>query len=226
VGEEYRRYYRFPEDRILFIPNGVDRERYRPVSDRAALRRELGLPERETLLLFVGHEFKRKGLRLILEGMAQCRSATKPVLVVAGGDQPDAYRASARALGIEARVRFLGLRSDAHRLCAASDLFVFLSNYESFGLVGLEALASGLPVITTRVSGMEDYVEDGENGCFTERSAEGFAATLARVLDDPALLERIRAGARPSTESYAWPEIAERYLEAFERILAGTRNPG
>jgi UDP-glucose:(heptosyl)LPS alpha-1,3-glucosyltransferase len=218
VGEEFRRIYGMPDDRMLLIPNGVDRERFRPAPDRAALRRRLGVPENAFVLLFAGHEFHRKGLRLILEGMAQCPSAAEPILLVAGGDDPRTYRELAKSLGIDGRVHFLGRRSDVHDLYAAANLFVFLSNYESAPLVGLEALAAGLPLITTRVNGMEDFVEPEANGLFTERSAGGFASVLARVMDDPELLERLRAGARPSTEPYAWPRVAERYLEAFERF--------
>lgn len=220
VAQEYERYYGVPAERIFFIPNGVDRARYRPADDRAALRRELGLPERERLLLFVGHEFARKGLRLVIEGLASCRSAAQPVLLVVGADRPGAYRDRARALGVADRVRFLGPRSDLWRLYPACDLFVFLSNYEACPLVGLEALASGLPILTTRVNGMEDFVRDGENGLFVERDAQAFAAALERLLDDDGLFARLQANARPSSEPYDWPRIAQQYREAFERILA------
>jgi glycosyltransferase involved in cell wall biosynthesis len=225
VADEFRRHYSVPAGRILFIPNGVDRDRYHPVADRAALRRELTLPVDTPLLLFVGHEFTRKGLRLILEGLARCQVDPQPVLAVVGGDDPAPYRAQARALGIAQRVHFFGRRADVWRFCAAADLFVFLSNYEACPLVGLEALASGLPLLTTRVSGMEDFVEPGVNGLFVQRDAGDFARTLARVLQDRELLAKLRAGARPSTESYAWPQIAQRYLEAFERIQGRSAGP-
>ncbi len=220
VAQEYAHYYGVPAERILFIPNGVDRARYRPAEDRAALRRELGLPEHERLLLFVGHEFARKGLRFIIEGMASCRSVAQPVLLVVGADRPGAYRDRARALGLGDRVRFLGPRSDLWRLYGACDLFVFLSNYESCPLVGLEALASGLPILTTRVNGMEDFVRDGENGLFVERDGQAFARALERLLDDEVLFAHLQANARPSSEPYDWPRVAQQYREAFERILA------
>ncbi|MBN1827218.1 MAG: glycosyltransferase family 4 protein [Candidatus Eisenbacteria bacterium] len=218
VADEFRRFHRYPDDRIHFIPNGVDRERFRPAADKIALRRELGLPEEKTLLLFVGHEFARKGLSIILEGMAGCAAAEGALLLVAGGDDPSPYVERARALGIAGRVLFLGARSDVHRLYAAADLFVFLSNYESCPLVGLEALASGLPVITTRVSGMEDFIRHGENGFFVERNEAAFTATLGRVIGDADLRARISAAARPSTEPYAWAKIAARTIETMERI--------
>ena len=220
VGREYERHYGVPAERIFCISNGVDRARYRPAEDRAALRRELGLPEDERLLLFVGHEFARKGLRLVIEGLAICRPAARPILLVVGADRPGPYRERARALGVGERVRFLGLRSDLCRLYAACDLFALLSNYEAFGLVGLEALASGLPVVTTRVSGMEDYIRDGENGLLVERGARAFASALERLLDDPGLFARLKANARPSSAPYDWVRIAQQYREAFERILA------
>jgi glycosyltransferase involved in cell wall biosynthesis len=105
---------------------------------------------------------------------------------------------------------------------AASDLFVMLSNYESCPLVGLEALASGLPVITTRVSGMEDYVKEEVNGLFVTRDAKSTAAALERILGDRDLFERLSAAARPSTEDYDWDRIAERYM----KLLSEIRRPG
>jgi len=218
VADEFRRHHRLPEDRIHFIPNGVDRERFRPAADKAALRRELDLPEEKTLLLFAGHEFARKGLGIILEGMAGCAAAEEAVLLVAGGDDPAPYRERARELGFAERVLFLGAREDIHRLYAAADLFVFLSNYESCPLVGLEALASGLPVITTRVSGMEDYVRDGENGLFTGRNEAEFAAALGRLLGDGDLRARMGDAARASTEGYGWADIAARYIETMKSL--------
>ncbi len=220
VAREYQHYYGLPAERIFLIPNGVDRARYRPASDRVALRRELGLPGQERLLLFVANEFERKGLRLVIEGLAACRSGARPILLVVGADRPGAFRERARALGIEARVRFLGPRADLWRLYAACDLFVLLSNYEAFGLVGLEALAAGLPVVTTRVSGLEDYVRHEENGLFVDRDPGAFAAALERLLENEALLARLRANARPSSAGYDWRTIAQRYREAFGRILA------
>jgi UDP-glucose:(heptosyl)LPS alpha-1,3-glucosyltransferase len=188
------------------------------VTDRRALRRQLNLPEEETLLLFVGHEFGRKGLRPIIEGLARCPAAGRTQLLVVGRDDPAPYRRLAASRGLGDRVRFFGPRSDVHRFFAAADLFIFLSNYESFGLVGLEALSSGVPVIASRVSGLEDYVKEGENGLLVERDPESLAQALTRVLNDSELFERLRTGARPSTESYAWSKIADQYLAAFKRI--------
>ncbi len=220
VAQEYERFYGIPPGRIVCIPNGVDRERYRPAGDKGALRRELGLPQGERLALFAGHEFARKGLREAIEGVALCRPDARPSLLVAGGDRPDRYRALAHSAGIEERVRFLGPRADLPRLYAACDLFLFLSNYESFGLVGLEALSAGLPVITTRVSGVVDYIREEENGLFVERNGAAVARALERLATDGALFERLRGNARASSEAYDWQLVAARYLTAMERMLA------
>jgi len=74
--------------------------------------------------------------------------------------------------------------------------------------------------VTTRVSGMEDYIRDGENGLLVERGARAFASALERLLDDPGLFARLKANARPSSAPYDWVRIAQQYREAFERILA------
>jgi UDP-glucose:(heptosyl)LPS alpha-1,3-glucosyltransferase len=218
VAAEFRRWYQLPAEKIFLIPNGVDRDEFAPAPDRATLRERLGLPAEEFLLVFVAHEFERKGLRFILEGMAQSTAAQRPHLLVIGRDEPAPYCALAAELGLAERVHFLGLRENVREYYAASDLFVFLSNYESCCLVGLEALASGLPVVASSVNGIDDYVEDGENGLIVERSAAGLAGALERLLGDPALLARLGDAARPSSAPYEWDAVARRYLEVLERI--------
>jgi glycosyltransferase involved in cell wall biosynthesis len=222
VAREFHELYGVPAERIISIPNGVDRNTFRPATDKRALRSRLGLPVDKTLILFVGHEFERKGLRPIMEGVASARGADRCDLVVVGRDRRGPYQSLADSLGLGRRTHFLGARPNVPDFMAASDLFVMLSNYESCPLVGLEALASGLPVITTRVSGMEDYVKEEVNGLFVTRDAKSTAAALERILGDRDLFERLSAAARPSTEDYDWDRIAERYM----KLLSEIRRPG
>ena len=136
VAEEYQRHHRFPKERIVLVPNGVDRDRFRPAEEKRALRRKRGLPEEPFLILFAGNELKRKGLRFASEGLASCRSPRLPHLLVAGADKPSFYRGLARARGVEERVHFLGSVRGIEEVQRASDLFLLLSDYEPFGLVG------------------------------------------------------------------------------------------
>jgi len=224
VAREYRRYHRFPEERIFLVPNGVDRSRFRPAEEKRAVRRERGLPEDPFLILFAGNEFKRKGLRFAIEGLALCRSAHLPHLLVAGADKPSPYRELARARGVEERVHFLGPVREIEEVQRAADLFLLLSDYEPFGLVAMEALSSGIPVLSTPVGGVKDYLKHELNGLFVERNGEAVARALDRVLEDESLRNRLAANARDSTEAYGWSPIADKYLELCERVLEERRN--
>jgi len=92
--------------------------------------------------------------------------------------------------------------------------------YETFALVCLEAMASGLPVLASPVGGIEDYLVDGENGFYMQRDHKEIAAKLDRVLGDPVLHARIREHGLITAQDYAWEKIARQYLSLFEELMA------
>lgn len=218
IVEELQRHYGVPRARIALIPNGVNLERFSPApDDRAATRRELDLGADAPLLLFVGHEFDRKGLAhaigaLVHPGM---EAAT---LLVAGAGARAVFEQQAERLGVGGRVVFLGPRQDLPRLYRAADAFVFPTAYESFSLTCMEALGCGLPVFATAVGGIEDYLQDGVNGRVVPPDAAGIAAALAPMLADPALQTWFRAGATATARNYGWPAIAERYRALLQEV--------
>ena len=218
VAEELRRLHHVPMSRIAVIPNGVNIERFHPnVGDRAGVRREFMIPDAAPLLLFVGHEFERKGLSTIIRAMARLRPDV--YLLVVGNGISGPYRAMAQQAGIAAgHVIFAGGRQDLPRVYPAADAFVFPTYYEAFPLVCIEAMAAGLPLFATRVGGIEDYLKEGVNGSFITRDPEDLAAQLQPVLADPALRRRLSLGARATAEEYAWPKIAARYLDLLRSL--------
>jgi UDP-glucose:(heptosyl)LPS alpha-1,3-glucosyltransferase len=127
-------------------------------------------------------------------------------------------RAVARRHDVVDRVLFVGQQGDVTEFLAASDMFVLPSYYESSGLVFLEALASGLPVIATRVGAAAEVVADGENGFLVEHDA----AMIADRLEQLAAADLIpwRERARASVANHTWREVARRYLDLAERIAA------
>lgn len=211
VAADFRRLYGTAPERLVVIENGVDPERFRPAPDRDALRRRLGLPTDATLLLFVGQQFETKGLRVALHALARVRALPAPWLLVAGEDDPGPYRRLAGDLGLAGRVVFLGLQRDLAPHMAAADLLLLLSEYEAFGLAGLEALASGVPVVATRAGGIRAYLRDGVNGHFVEREAGALAELLDRLLSEREALPRLAARARESALAFAWSGVAARY---------------
>ena len=178
--------------------------------EAAALGRELRLDG--PIALFVGSGFARKGLDRAISGLA--RGGVKASLLVVGAGDTGPYERQARASGLAERVRFLGVRDDVERLHAVADLLLLPTRYDAFGNVVLEAMASGLPVATTRTNGASELIRDGENGLVCE---ESFAPAFA-ALDDPAALRRLGGAARSTAEEHTWAHHAERVLELYRKV--------
>jgi UDP-glucose:(heptosyl)LPS alpha-1,3-glucosyltransferase len=121
-------------------------------------------------------------------------------------------------LGVAHRVIFAGARDNLPSIYPAADAFVFPSLYETFALVCLESMASGLPVLATRVGGIEDYLRDGENGLFIEREATDIARKLDWVLSDPDLRARLREQGLTTAANYSWDKISQQYLQLFAEL--------
>lgn len=215
VSEELQRHYGVPESRISVIPNGIDLTRFRPdPASREAIRREFGVPQDAKLLLFAGHEFGRKGLAHAVGALAKLRSDTW--LLVVGSDNPSPYRRLAGAAA--GRLVFAGERKDMPAVYAAADAFVLPTSYETFSLVCMEAMASGVPVFATPVGGIEDYLQDGVNGYAIPPEPGGIAATIGPVLCDEALLRALGEGAQATARNFAWEEVADRYFGLLEAV--------
>jgi UDP-glucose:(heptosyl)LPS alpha-1,3-glucosyltransferase len=210
---EIESHYGVSPTRVAVIYNGVDLERFHPDSTaayRRAARGEAGLAQTGHVLLFVGSGFERKGLATAIQALPLLGDAQ---LIVIGRGDETRYRGLAERLGVSARVRWLGLRSDLERWYAAADALVLPTRYEPFGNVHLEALASGLPVVTTTAAGGAEVIEEGRNGAVVPpRDVDALAAALAglRAGNQAALREAARRSAEPFT--YA------RQAEEFERL--------
>lgn len=202
---------------IHIIPNGVDVERFRPpdAAERAQARSKLGIDGDRRIAVFVGHEFDRKGLPIAIESL---RTAAEVLLLVVGGS-PDMIRkaqAQARTAGVSGRVHFAGMHNDPVPFLWASDVLVLPSAYEANALVVLEALACGLPVVSTPVGFAPDILVAGRNGFVVERDASAVGTRLAELASQP--LDEWRIRARLTAEQYAWPRIARRYLALVETL--------
>jgi UDP-glucose:(heptosyl)LPS alpha-1,3-glucosyltransferase len=207
VAGELRRHFPRMAESVSVIPNGVDAERFRPGEEDG------GLPGAGTLrVLFVGGDWERKGLRAAIEALAGCPGAE---LTVVGSGDVDSYRAAAEAAGVADRVEFAGPTADPAPAYRAADAFLLPTAYESFSLVTYEAAASGLPLLATRVNGIEDLLRDGVNGWFVDRSPEQIAARLRELRDDPARRREMGAAARRDSLAYSWGSVVARYRELY-----------
>ena len=226
VGTELERFVGIDPDRIRVVPNGVDLEAFRPPPSRAAARRTVAaitgeLPDDAVALLFAGYEFERKGLAQVIEAMATL-AEPRIHLWVAGDADRGPYERLARRTGVAAQVRFLGHQAQMAPLFQAADAFVFPTRYEPFGLVLIEALACGTPVITARRAGMAGWMTDGAEGLLLERPEDPgeLAAALRRFISERRDWAGMQARARTLAEDFGWDDIWRRTRAVYEEIVA------
>lgn len=204
---------------VTVISNGVDLETYRPPTpqQRADARALFQLGDDDRVALFVGHEFDRKGLPVAIESLVH---APTVLLLVIGGARKmvDDARRLAERLGVADRVLLLGEQRGIQPYLAAADMFVLPSVYESSGLVFLEALASGIPVVATRVGVAPEVVSDGVNGFLVDRDPVRIGDRLERIAAQPE--GAFRDAARASVADFSWAAIAQRYLDLANEIAA------
>lgn len=210
VVGELERFHGIPRERITVIPNGTDIARFSPDGPVAGLRDAFGIGAAETLLLFVGHEFDRKGLTHAIAALCHPGCEHAHLVAVGAGDVAH-YAALAQTMGVRERVHFAGPRRDLPAIYREADAFVFPTAYETFSLVCMEAMACGVPIFATRVGGIEDYLVDGVNGFSIERDGASIAAVLGAALADRDKLARLRAGARQTALAYGWDAVAMQY---------------
>jgi D-inositol-3-phosphate glycosyltransferase len=219
--------YGAPAGTVHIIPGGVDLNAFTP-QDRPAARamvtRALDLDD-NPIILFVGRLDPLKGPDLLVRALAQMQ--TPATLVLVGGDESDPERARlialARESGVGARVRMVN--AVAHESLPmyyrAADILAVASYYESFGLVAVEALASGTPVIAPSVGGLPAIIKDGVNGALVcRRTPAAFAERLDTMLSDVPALNRLRAAARPSIRHLSWPFIAAQVSAIYAKVEA------
>ena len=217
----------FPADRIRTIRNGVDLSRFGGRT-QAAARRLLGLDPGALVVGTAGRLVAVKDHRTLLEAVADLRSRNVPATLVVAGDGPlrAELEAAAATLGIAAHVRLIGHHERIEDLLPAMDVFVLSSISEGLSNTILEAMASGLPVVATRVGGAEELVVDGETGVLVpSRSPGALADAVARLLASPQLRQAMGSAARRRTESeFALPSVVQRY-ERFYLELARPAAP-
>jgi glycogen(starch) synthase len=203
------------ERRIAVIPNGIDPGELRPVGDLQALRAEFAAPE-EKLVLLVGRLVYEKGFQLALDALPGVieQAGNVRFLVAGSGTHEAELRSQAERLGLSEHGTFLGWIGDdaLHSLYRIADLCVVPSIYEPFGLVALEAMASGCPCIVADTGGLREVVPPGERvGLrFNGGDAEHLGVMIERLLVDGELRDRLVAEASEHVLSFDWEDIARR----------------
>ena len=222
VEAELREHYDIGDAPVRIIPNAADTAIFHPVDEvaRAAWRSANGFGPGDLICLFSGGEWARKGLDLAIRAIGLIdRPEVK--LFVAGDDaERERFKSLAVECGAGLRVVFGGFRRDIAAVMGASDLFLFPSHYEAFSLATLEASACGLPIVATKINGIEDLIRPGENGEFISRDPSQIARVLTPLLAAPAALRSMGAAARAIVErTYTWDRVATMTEEAYRSVL-------
>ena len=218
--------------RLRVVPCGIDLNLFGPAgrpSAQAILRQrapQLRVDDGPGIL-FVGRLEPLKGADLLVRALPSINHDLKPALWIVGGDERDQHererlRTLAQEHGVGSQVRFLNAapRSLLPDLYRAAAVCAMPSYYESFGLVAVEAMAVGTPVVATRVGGLASTVSDGRTGLLVDaRQPESFAAALERLLEDPTLRERMGTTAAVAMNRFAWPRVAEGILCIYDELL-------
>jgi D-inositol-3-phosphate glycosyltransferase len=210
---------------IATIPCGVDLDLFVPYG-RDEARAQLGLDSQRPLLLFAGRLDPFKGPEVLLHAAALMRRDAQVVIV--GGEPElgmdnDVRRLEklATELHIRERVRFFGAQRQQvlPLFYSAADVTVMPSYHETFGLVAVESLACGTPVVATRAGGLMTVVRDGETGFLERRDSHHFAARLDELLCDDAQIARMRSAARRSVLRYSWQHVASETERIYDELV-------
>jgi UDP-glucose:(heptosyl)LPS alpha-1,3-glucosyltransferase len=224
VRDEIRRGFRIAADKLHVIYGGVDLKHFHP-ERRGALRgparAELGVHPRDTVFLFVGSDYARRGLDTAIDALALTGSKNFWLLVLGHAKDGPRFVEQAINAGLRDQVRFLGTREDLRPLYAAADCLVLPSRYDPFPNAALEALAMGLPVVVSERSGAAEVVRNGENGWVCKPNDVPGLARLMHEVDRAMRDDRMQQAARVSAERYGLEEANQQFTELYAKLAAG-----
>lgn len=222
---ELQHSFGLPPDKMVIIPNGTNPELFDFDFDKAPTRSYFAAPH-EKIILYVGRMVHEKGVQVLLDAAPKVLGGYHDVrfLMVGTGGYLDDLRRQADYLGISDRVNFLGYVSDQdlRRLYKMSDVVCIPSLYEPFGIVALEGMAAGVPVVTSDTGGLTDFVEHMVTGITTYTGDSGsLAGGLLEVLKNHQLAERLRSDAYEKVRTiYNWKVLAKRTLEVYDKVMS------
>jgi len=234
--------YHADKDKIAIVPPGVDTSHFYPIP-RDEARCAIGVPETDPMLLFVGRIEPLKGVDTLIRAIAHMRTTGVTdryphyLAVIGGIPSPDQQEVDSemarlqrlsRELGLEDLVLFLGKRAQASLpyYYSAAEVLIMPSHYESFGMVALEAMACGTPVVASQVGGLAFLIQDGVTG-YVVPGGDYLALSerLTQLLSQPELRSRLGKQAAAYARAYSWEKITDRIIDLYHD-LAGIREPG
>jgi glycosyltransferase involved in cell wall biosynthesis len=225
---ELLEYYNVPVEKIRVIHNGVDVNKFKPAQDKRKVKEELGFNPDDIAILSVGRLYARKGLFTLIESMPAVVERFKNAkFIISGKGQSDEMRkliAHAEKIGVKDSIIFTGYYPDKKlpKLYQAADVFAFSTFYEHHPFAVLEALSTGLPVVTTSVGGIPETIESGKNGFLVEPfNPKRFADRILYLLEHPAEAEQMGRLARKTIlEQFDWRIVVKDVLKVYDEVLS------
>jgi len=223
VKQDMMRWYRIPEGRITVVYNGVDLERFHPRNRqyREEIRRRHGIGE-ELVILFVSNNFRMKGLAYLLKALGEIKKEDHPPfkLLILGRDQGGPYLRLSKRLGMDRDLLFAGSTEEPEKYYGAADLLAHPTFYDACSLTVLEALASGLPVITTSSNGASGILCQGEEGWVIHdpKSVGELGKAIRYFFEEGTRKDASRRG-REKAEAYSQKANFDQMTKTFQEVL-------
>lgn len=225
---ELTKYYKIPEGKIQVIHNGVDIRKFKPANNKPRIKSELGFKPDDILIVSVGRLYARKGLFTLIESMPTItKRFPKAKFVISGKGQSDEMNkllAHADKLGVKNKIVFTGYYPDKKlpKLYQIADVFAFSTFYEHHPFAVLEALSTGLPVVTTTVGGIPETIDNGRNGFLVEPFNERqFADRILYLLEHPQEASNMGSLARKTVEDrFDWRIVVKDAIKVYEQALS------
>lgn len=213
------------EDKITVIPNGIDAKKFKPVVDiheKNRLKEELGIKSRFTIT-FVGRLVPQKGVNILLQAFKNVSPIDNEtqLLIMGSGYQEDFYRRWATDNNLAEQVIFMGETEEISKYLQACDLFILPSLAEGLSNALLESMATGLPVVATRVGGTKDIIENNVNGILVEpKNSRQIAQAISSLIKDQGYAHRLGRNARKTIEKkYSLSKIGKEYIQLYSQLL-------
>jgi glycosyltransferase involved in cell wall biosynthesis len=224
---ELVQYYKIKESKIRVIHNGVDINKFKPAADKRKVKEELGFNPNDITILSVGRLYARKGLFTLIESMPSVVKKFKNAkFIISGKGQSDEMKkliAHAELLGVKDNIFFTGYFPDKKlpKLYQAADVFAFSTFYEHHPFAVLEALSTGLPVVTTNVGGIPETITDGKNGFMCEPfNSKDFSDRILYLLEHPIEASEMGRLARKTIEErFDWRIVVKKALAVYDEAL-------
>jgi glycosyltransferase involved in cell wall biosynthesis len=221
----------FPPDRVRVLANPVDLQRFHPVDEpsRQALRHALGTTGDEPLVVCVARLFPMKGIERLIDAWSDviARNPRARLLIVGEGPERAALEQRSAGRGLSSTVHFAGFRGDIERILPASDIMALPSRSDPAPLTLLEAMASGVPVVSFRVGGIPEVVREGTDGLLAAPDdIAGFASALTRLVLDRPLRIAMGASARQRAQEFGMDAFVQRLISEYRSLIGSSPERG